>query len=237
VLLAAACGGEVPILMYHSVGAGPDGLTVTADQLDQHLTWLAQAGFTPVTLKQVFDQREGKGDLPARPIVLSFDDGFQDAFQVALPILQRHEMRATFFIVSGFLSPDASARQADPSTGRAYLVAAEVRALRDAGMEIGSHTVRHASLTKATGRELRYEIEESKRALEATLGERVEFFAYPFTHQRHAVRKAVQTAGYRAAVSGARGGLDRYDLQRVVIHRWTTARDLAEFLAQPWGAQ
>lgn len=232
----AACGGGVPILMYHSVlpaGSG-DPLAVTPQQLDAQLDYFKQAGFTTVSLRQMIDAEDGHGSLPPHPIVLSFDDGFEESYRTTLPMLQKRGQKATFFVVSGFTAPDAAHRVHDRRSKRPYLVWNEVRALHAAGMEIGSHTVTHGKLTELTPSALWHEVLQSRLDLQTGLGAPVDFFSYPFTAQRFRVRNVVVHAGYSAAVVGPRGGADRFALQRITIHARTTLDDLKSLLSESW---
>jgi peptidoglycan/xylan/chitin deacetylase (PgdA/CDA1 family) len=218
--------------MYHSVAENGDALTVKPASFEEHLDYLQRAGFTTVTLQQVIDHEDGRASLPAHPIVLTFDDGYEDAYGAALPQLKARGMKATFFLVSSFLGPDVQHRRSEG--GKSYLVWQEALALRDAGMEIGSHTVHHRKLTDLPVHDRRVELEQSKKDLESGLAQPVLFFAYPFTSQHFRARSAVRTAGYRAAVAGAHGGGDRYQLQRITVHRFTTVGDLRDLLGESW---
>jgi len=231
-VLGAACGGGVPILMYHSVGDGGERLTVTPAELDAHLDFLRSAGFETVTLRQVLDAQNGAGKLPRHPVVLTFDDGFQDAATEVLPRLQARAQKATFFIVSGFCARDEANRVVH---GRyRYLTWSEARALAAAGMEIGSHTVSHRKLADLQTADLHAEVEHSRAALQAYLGQPIEFFAYPFNDQRQWVRHVVEKAGYRGAVVGMNGNTDPFTLQRLTMHRGITAADLRSMLSESW---
>jgi peptidoglycan/xylan/chitin deacetylase (PgdA/CDA1 family) len=234
VALVAACGGNVPILMFHSVAPSGDALTETPQQLDAQLDYLAKAGFVTVSLREVIDAQQGPGSLPAHPIVLTFDDGFEDAYQAALPLLKKRGQKATFFIVSGFTGADAAHRVHEPATHRPYLIWSEVRALHEAGMEIGSHTVSHAKLTGMKLPALRHELRQSKHVLEQGLGVPIDFFAYPYTSQHSSIRTEVHNAGYRGAVVGARGGDDPFQLQRITMHSRMTVQDLRALLSESW---
>ena len=230
--LCAACGEGVPILMYHSVSDGGEPLTVTPDELDAHLDFLRSQGFKTITLREVLDAHDGAGKLPRHPVVLTFDDGYQDAATQVLPRLLARGQKASFFIVSGFCARDEASRVTHGPHG--YLTWAEVRALADAGMEIGSHTVSHRQLAGLHKAELRAEIEQSRAALQAYVDQRIDFFAYPFNDQRQWVRRAVEKAGYRGAVVGAHGNTDPFTLQRLTMHRGISAADLRSMLSESW---
>ena len=230
--LCAACGEGVPILMYHSVGDGGEPLTVAPNELDAQLDYLRSAGFETITLREVLDAYDGAGKLPRHPVVLTFDDGYEDVGTEVLPRLVARGQKATFFIVSGFCARDAATRVVQGR--RRYLVWPEVRALKDAGMEIGSHTVSHRRLTGLQSADLDAEIEQSRAALQAYLGQGIDFFAYPYNDQTQWVRHVVQRVGYRGAVVGARGNTDPFTLQRLTMHRGISAADLRSMLSESW---
>jgi peptidoglycan/xylan/chitin deacetylase (PgdA/CDA1 family) len=231
-VLCAACGEGVPILMYHSVNDGGDPLGVAPHELDAQLDFLRSAGFETITLRELLDGQDGAAKLPRHPVVLTFDDGYQDAATEVLPRLLARGQKATFFIVSGFCARDASTRVVQGH--RQYLVWPEVRALDDAGMEIGSHTVSHRRLSGLQKADLRAEVEHSRAVLRTYVGQPVDFFAYPYNDQMRWVRRAVERAGYRGAVVGARGNSDRYTLQRLTMHRGISAADLRSMLSETW---
>ena len=220
--------------MYHSVAPSGDALTVSEKQLDEQLDYLSRGGFTTVSIKQVLDAQDGHGSLPDHPIVLTFDDGFAEHYSTVLPLLQSRGQKATFFVVSGWTNDDPAHRKLDPQRHRPHLTWNEVRALRDAGMEIGSHTVTHGSLVGLKHPAVRVELEQSKADLERELKMPIEVFAYPFTRHHIRVRQAVQHAGYRAAVAGARGGSDRLELQRITIRGKLTLQDFRDLLGESW---
>jgi peptidoglycan/xylan/chitin deacetylase (PgdA/CDA1 family) len=228
----AACGQGVPILMYHSVSGEGDALTVTPQELDGQLDYLQSAGFNTVTLRDVIDAQDGNGKLPRRPVVLTFDDGYVDAKTEVLPRLVQRGQKATFFVISGFCAQDASARITQWK--KQFLTWGELRALNDAGMEIGSHTISHRKLSTLTKDEVRAEVRDSRAALERYVGMRIEFFAYPYNDQSKWVRRAVEKAGYRGAVVGAQGNSDAFTLQRLTMHRGITPSDLRSMLAETW---
>jgi peptidoglycan/xylan/chitin deacetylase (PgdA/CDA1 family) len=100
-------GTSVPILMYHQVSRRPHPAfrkyTVTARAFAAQMAWLAWAGYRAITLDAVLAARTGRDSLPRRPVVITFDDGFQDCWDYAVPVLRSRGFRATFFLVAGLI--------------------------------------------------------------------------------------------------------------------------------------
>ncbi|HEX9603025.1 MAG TPA: polysaccharide deacetylase family protein [Myxococcales bacterium] len=225
----AACRPDVPILTWHSIGGAGDELTVSEAAFAAQLDALRNAGFHTVTFHEWLEHEDRGASLPEKPILLTFDDGYQDALTAALPALRARGMRGTFFLVSRWIGLDESHRfsQGGPGSPRRYLVWPEVRALAAAGMEIGSHGATHARLPDLTEQQALGELTGSRRELETGLGAPVEVFAYPYNASRRRLRALVRKAGYRAAVSGsAHGGADRYELHRTGVQRSTSPEQL-----------
>ena len=226
-LQVAACRPDVPILTWHSIGPASDEFTVGEAAFAAQLDAIRGAGFHTVTFHDWLEHQDKGAPLPDKPILLTFDDGDQDAFTAALPALRARGMRATFFLVSGWIGPDDAHRLAQGEPGRRSLIWPEARALAAAGMEIGSHGVTHRRLPELTKEEALQEMAASKRELEARLLAPVEVFAFPYNASRRRLRGLVREAGYRAAVSGSdHGGSDRYELYRATLRRGTSPEEL-----------
>lgn len=204
----------VPILMYHYVryvdrAADPLGfsLSVTPEQLDGQLAWLKAAGYEAVRMDAVAACLHGAGPCPARAVALTFDDGYMDAYTTALPILQRYGFVATFYVVSGFVGQPG------------YMGWAELRTLRDAGMEIGAHSITHPDLTSLGLEELRAQVGQSGAAIAAELGQPVVSFCYPGGRFSDTVVAVTREAGYTSATTTIQDGpqADPFTLPRLRI--------------------
>ncbi|HKS05498.1 MAG TPA: polysaccharide deacetylase family protein [Gemmatimonadaceae bacterium] len=178
-----------PILLYHDiVGRGEqprDPFTVTVDAFDAQMAWLAER-FTVVTVRELL-ARIVRGTAKGVAAV-TFDDGYRSTVAHALPVLRARKIGATVFVDTGRLN----------SGGRA-LNDADVRALSDAGVEIGSHTVTHPNLTELDDASLRRELSDSRSRLSSLTGADVVGFAHPFGRYNTRVNSAVQAAGYSYA--------------------------------------
>lgn len=216
-LFCAACPRgrpPVPILNYHSVGDRADEYTVTEAQFAAQLDWLAARGFHTVALHDALQPR-------GRAVVLTFDDGKEDALTRVLPALRKRGMHGAFFIPTGLVGTPG------------FLTWDGVRALAAAGMEIGSHGVTHARLPDLSPDRLQDELVKSRLALEAQLNAPVDLLAYPYNSVRRRVIAAASQAGYRIAVSGvAHGGSDRLDLLRTTVSGLTTMEQFESIVAR-----
>lgn len=201
--------------MYHYVryvdrGADPLGhsLSVTPEQFAAQLAWLAANGYETVRMDAVAACVRGEGACPARAVALTFDDGYMDAYTAALPLLQQYGFVATFYVVSGFVG--------QPN----YMGWNELRALRDAGMEIGAHTVSHPDLTRLGSEGARTEIAQSRAALMTELSIPVLSFCYPGGRFNGDLAAIVRDAGFTSATTTVQDGpqADPFTLPRLRIY-------------------
>jgi peptidoglycan/xylan/chitin deacetylase (PgdA/CDA1 family) len=199
----------VPILVYHHVQrhlAGYYLLYAGTSQFASQLRYLRSHGYHPVTMQQVWDDWTGKADLPRRPVVLSFDDGYPDQYFNAARQLRRYHWPAVLNLV------------VHRGTG---LSDAQVRHMVKWGWEIGSHTLDHAILTHCSSAALRRELVDSRRALQHKFGVLVDFLSYPGGRFDGRVMRAAHDAGYLAATSiryGAATPRGRFALPRIAVY-------------------
>jgi peptidoglycan/xylan/chitin deacetylase (PgdA/CDA1 family) len=214
--------------MYHSVSrstAGdPNFLRVHPDRLDEQLHILGRLGLRGVSLEKlvVADARH-----EARGLVgLTFDDGYTDFHDHAVPVLRNHGMTATVFVVAGRVGGRSD--WDEPSYD--LMDAAQVRAVARAGFEVGSHGLNHVELRSVPESTLKTEVVESRRTLEDLVIRPVTSFSYPYGSFDRAAAQAVQAAGYRqACVTRDYSVWDRFTLPRFFVgQRDTTARLVAK---------
>jgi peptidoglycan/xylan/chitin deacetylase (PgdA/CDA1 family) len=187
--------GYVPVLMYHYVRevdeeADPLGyrLSIPSALFAEQMAWLAEHDYTPLTMSELAACLSNQQDCPSRPVAITFDDGYPDQLENAVPILRRYGFPATFYIVPGLVGRPG------------YLDWDGVQALVDNGMEVGAHTVSHVELTSLKPREARFEIVESRRMLEEELGIAVRSFSYPAGDYSTSIARMVHHAGFTNAV-------------------------------------
>lgn len=144
-------GVFLPAIMYHSVHDGePTDYSVTPQQLDNDLAYLSEHGYTAVSAQQLCDYTDNRCDLPEKPVLLTFDDGFYNNLCNVLPLLEKYDMRAVVSVVGSYIDNNAAA---DPHVADySYLTWEDVNALLDSGrVEIGNHTYNMHFLSPRNG--------------------------------------------------------------------------------------
>lgn len=224
------------ILGYHDVvkaRALPGGhdLTVTADQLDSHISLLRRLGFTIVSFGRLtadLEQAAGR-----KLAALTFDDALVGVAEVARPILAEHGVTATVFATTG------TAGSPPPwwPGARATLTGEALAELARSGWEVGSHTVDHRSLVTLNDDDLRHQLAASRSWLREMTGQPLDLLAYPSGHHDQRVRAAVAEAGYRAACTFLNGRVegteDPLRLPRLTMGAHSTTLRLAYHLLRP----
>jgi peptidoglycan/xylan/chitin deacetylase (PgdA/CDA1 family) len=199
---------RIPILMYHSIGAPDQNLSVAPSEFRAEVAWLHRAGFTAVTLQEWWDSWHGGAPLPARPVVISLDDGFANWYSSALPILETYHWPADIELIAGRYG----ARGVTP-----HMLS---RLVSRYGWELDSHTMTHPHLAQVSNRQLRREVSGSRHFFQR-LGYQVNFFCYPYGQYDGRVVAAVKTAGYLAAttvIPGVASSVDHpYLLPRISV--------------------
>jgi len=232
----------IPILLYHKVGRPPRGARVPGHYVSpqlfrRHLDYLAHRGYQSISLLALC-AREAAGSLPARPVVITFDDGYRCLHEHALPALAERCMMATVFLVVSGIGGSNAWEQAVGDVAEPMLDLTEMREMRAGGIEFGSHTLSHAHLTQVAEREAQREIAESSSALEQMLGESCGSFAYPYGEWNPRLRAMVEQAGYQVACTTVRmaaaPGDDLLALPRINIRRYNVT---ARFAYKLWRAE
>ena len=223
---------RVPVLCYHSINS------VKNDECDplppalfeSHLKYLREH-YTPISLGALADALTGKRQVPPNAVVVTFDDGYRDNFEIAYPMLRRYLIPATFFIVPGFINGDVDLI-GDP--GWEAMTWDNIRQMDvDPLVEFGAHTQSHAILATLDATAARHEIDKSKAELEQRLGHAIDLFAYPYGQAEHVSSEAlaeVRLQDFRLACSTiwrtTHAQDERYFLNRVMI----TSNDTVEIL-------
>jgi len=189
----ASTGVHLPILLYHKTPAN----------FDFQMKHLADAGYTPVFMQEVYMILTGKMAGPAKPVAITFDDGFSDQLQ-ATEILKKYNFKSTFYVLIGGEQSGwcIGVERKVTTCGDSYLNWAQIKTLQGSGLiEIGSHTVDHLQLASLNEAAQRFQIFESKRILEQNLGVSVLSFCYPYGNFNTITERLAKEAGYNNATT------------------------------------
>lgn len=212
-----------PILEYHKVTEKPEEISevynVPPAEFSAQLDYLQEKGYTTVTLQDYMRVLHGKGTLPEKPIILTFDDGYENLYTEMMPILIAHKMKAVVYVITNELGKPG------------YLTLEQVKDMQKRGIEIGSHTADHLSLKTLDDALRRYEIGASKIFLEWSGLQTIYSFSYPNGDYTPEIIEMLEEAEYLSAVTGDVGlnniKSNPYLLKRVHIRKPTFG--IAEF--------
>lgn len=221
---------SVPVLMYHYIRVNPNpsdkvgfNLSVTPDNFNAQMDYLAAHGYHTISLDELGAGLFSGATLPNKPIVITLDDSYKDAYTAAYPILKSHGMRAVSFVITGFVG------------GPSYLTWDMINEMKGSGVFIfESHTVNHIALSYASNNRIRQELTDSKNSLQTHLGYPVNWIAYPYGNVNANVATITQQTGYIGAFGTNRGTYESpnnmFTLPRVRIGGSDTIGSFAEKL-------
>lgn len=188
----------VPILMYHYVSELPPDadvyrrdLTISPEAFDAQLQYLDEAGYHPITLTDLYLKMTEGYPLPEKPVVLTFDDGYRDAYEVVFPKLLDYGFPATFFVLATPAHHESEE----------YLTWTQMAEMSETGMSIQAHGRDHVDLRNRSYDFLVYQVLGIKEAIEHHTGKAPRFFCYPSGRRDDDVIKVLESAGYQGAVT------------------------------------
>ena len=228
VMLMAKHAYVVPVLMYHSIDDNDKmtKLTVSPANFDRQMKFFYNRRYNVVGPEKLIEYIQKKERIPPRIVCITFDDGYENNYKYAYPVLKKYGIKATIFVIINKVGQPG------------WLTWDEIREMSDSGLiDIESHTMSHLWLPSMGSRSLRYELTESKKILEGKLGKSVNFLCYPIGAHDDRVKDAVRAAGYLGAFGTNPGRFklndDIYAIKRIKISN--TSNSLLVFWAETGG--
>ena len=210
----------VPVLSYHKFSnSRGDKMTVTASAFEEQMKFLKDRGYRVITMDQLFDFLDFKAQIPRKSVVITIDDGWRSAYDIALPILKKYGYPATLFVYSDLIT--GSKKTLDWSL---------VREMADNGIDIQCHTKTHRSLTIPLEKEsfkeyfeaIEKELLDAARLIKTKTDRDVRYLAYPFGDTNHLVIALLKKQGYRGGLNVKRDGnaffVNNYRVNRSMIY-------------------
>jgi len=200
----------VLVLEYHHIcdDLGDEGWSYAVPVADfaQQLDYLQAEGYTTITMQDFMRARKGKQELPEKPVILTFDDGYEDNYTILLPLLEERHMVGTVYMVTN-------------SIGRkGYLSWNQLRDMQNRGIELGSHTANHQPLTSLDREKQAEEMKLSKLLMEWNGLKTIFTFSYPNGAYDDGMPELLQENEYLTAVTGD-GGLNTFKTNPYLLHR------------------
>ncbi|SFL14952.1 Peptidoglycan/xylan/chitin deacetylase, PgdA/CDA1 family [Paenibacillus sp. 1_12] len=180
---------HIPVLNYHSITIDPGNRAViTPAKFEEQMLYLSNNGYHTLTLQQFIDYMDGKTlTLPKKPVLLTFDDGYADNYEHALPLLKQLNFHATLFVSPG-------------TTEDGYFLNwDQIKEMHEAGWDIQPHGMTHPHLPKLSAKSQAFEISESKRQIDEQLNIDTSVFCYPFGEKNETTLKLLKEYGFRFA--------------------------------------
>lgn len=219
---------EIPVIMYHRIikendVKGVHGIYVLEDVFDKQMKYLKDNGYQTITFEDIkngeWRNRFNKGN---KWIMLTFDDGYKDNYEVAFPILKKYGFKSTIYLLGEvkYNKWDVDNTK-NPEEKFILMDDKEILEMQEYGIEFGGHTLTHPMLAKLDLEDARREITESRKILNKKLGKEMNCFAYPYGSLNEEVKKIVKEVGYKFAVATDSGDIsyskDLFQIRRIAI--------------------
>ncbi len=232
----------IPIIGFHAVEDEIElPIELYTSYFDSLCSTLKDFGFETITFTDLLNHLDFGKALPEKPIIITSDDGYQDIYTNALPILKKYNYKMTIFLVTGAIGNSDADRKMNTSFNprtnvtRPILIWPEIIEMSNYGCEFQSHSVNHTRLGLASDEVFMYELTQSKNDIESHLGNQVLFFAWPYDNNSPDKWPLIPEAGYRGAVRYWGGiedvrTIDLNEIKRVEFNSYIPPQSYAGYL-------
>ena len=217
---------EVPVVMYHRVinkseNEGIHGTYIYENIFREHMKYLKENNFSVITFEDLNNIGwRNRFDKNKKYIIITFDDGYVDNYELAFPILKEFNFKATIFLMGESTYNEWDVK-ADGEKSFPLMSVEMIKEMQDYGIEFGAHTFNHPKLNKLSNDEIKYQIVDVKKPLEEKIGREIITFAYPYGILNDYAKKMVEEAGYTFGVATDSGSVclsnDLYQIRRIAI--------------------
>ena len=217
---------EVPVVMYHRVinkseNEGMHGTYIYENIFREHMKYLKDNNFSVITFEDLNNIGwRNRFDKNKKYIIITFDDGYVDNYELAFPILKEFNFKATIFLMGESTYNEWDVK-ADGEKSFPLMSVEMIKEMQDYGIEFGAHTFNHPKLNKLSNDEIKYQIVDVKKPLEEKIGREIITFAYPYGILNDYAKKMVEEAGYTFGVATDSGSVclsnDLYQIRRIAI--------------------
>lgn len=217
---------QFTILMYHMVCEPTNKLEARfacpPARFSRHMQKLISDGFLPISLNQALERAFFQEEIPDKSVVITLDDGYEDNYTNAFPILEEYSIPASIFLTTGYLNGHNDWMDHSDCPKHPIMNWDQIKEMSRHGINFGAHTVTHPRLTELENHRVRSEIEDSKKEIEDKLGETCDHFAYPYGLFNDKISRIVKETGFSLACSTKSGfnnrSRDRFSLHRIEVY-------------------
>ena len=219
----------VPILSYHHFAENCiSHLCISASVFDQQMRYLKNKGYRVITMRELLGFMQYRHAIPKKSIIITIDDGYRSAYDIAYPVLKKYGFTAALFIYTDYVGVSQSAITWD-----------QLREMKTDGFEVGSHTISHCDLTKKMAGEsypdyierIKRELVDSKQIIDKELEQDTLCFAYPYSRYNASVLNLCEQAGYKIGVTVDRGGNAFFKDPLILDRNQILKSDMVAFIA------
>ncbi len=215
------------VLQFHKISPRFEfgGTNNTPGQFENFVRFILASGFTPALPSDL-----EKNDI-AKPIIITFDDGYRSVYDFAFPIIKRYSIKAIVFLITKYIGSKNLWDIGFFGQRDEHLSWTEITEMKKFGVEFGSHTVNHVDLTRLTRTRLEYELYYSKDFLEKEIGQ-VATVSFPFNRINHTVLEVTRQVGYRYGFGGFRNNSFPMPIYKDTIYITDNQRSIKIKLAE-----
>ncbi|HHW42456.1 MAG TPA: polysaccharide deacetylase family protein [Desulfotomaculum sp.] len=195
----------VPVLMYHKIGPEKNNdAVISPERFREHMAYLYEQNYRPISLDELYAYLNHGAGLPPKPVVITFDDGYRDTYEIALPLLKRYKFKSVLFIPG-------------MEVGKSF-TRDELLDMKGSGMEVAAHGQTHRPLAKLSPREQEEEISRVKESLDSVLEQDTRYFCYPYGSYDQNTMEILRKKGFRLAFTMQPGWVQPGD-NPLALHR------------------
>ncbi|MBU0534185.1 MAG: polysaccharide deacetylase family protein [Candidatus Omnitrophica bacterium] len=207
---------KVPILFYHKISqpnpkAKVSALYVTPYNFRRQMRYLKWRGYKTISLYELLNWLDGTKKLPSKSIILTFDDGYEDNYTYAFPILKEFRFSATIFLITKDIGGLSGWINSEETIKEPLLSWDKIKEMANYGIDFQPHTHTHPSLPKLDKEKIKKELVISREIIEKQLGKKADFLCYPYGHFNSGVQQILKEVGYKCALTTKRGIVKQND--------------------------
>lgn len=219
---ARATNHKALILTYHSIDNSGSVVSTSPETFQRQMQYLSEASFNVISLNAIMDCLHENRPLPSRALAITFDDGYENVYTEAFPVLEKYGFGATGFLITDYCGKHSDWPGNSPSFERRPLLSwSEIEEMRRHGFDFGAHTATHPDLTRVSIQQAEREITGSKAEIEDRLGVEARCFAYPYGKYNSEVQEIVRTQFLGACstkLGKVRSDCDPHALRRIDMY-------------------